>query len=63
MAIVQTGPIQYLKEARAELDKVVWPTKEETIKLTGIVIAISIAVAVYIGGIDYILSQLLKLLV
>lgn len=58
-----TKPVEYVREARAELAKVVWPSREETVKLTGLVIGISLAVGLYIGGIDYILSQLLKILV
>ncbi|MDP3982581.1 MAG: preprotein translocase subunit SecE [bacterium] len=57
------NPIKFVKEARAELGKVIWPSRAETIKLTGLVVAITIAVSIYVGGIDYILSQVLKLLV
>ncbi|NCN59335.1 preprotein translocase subunit SecE [Candidatus Roizmanbacteria bacterium CG22_combo_CG10-13_8_21_14_all_38_20] len=57
------NPIKFVKEARVELGKVVWPSRAETIKLTGLVIAITVVVSIYIGGIDYILSQVLKLLV
>ena len=57
------SPIKFVKEARAELGKVIWPSRAETIKLTGLVVAITIAVSIYVGGIDYILSQVLKLLV
>jgi len=57
------NPVKFVQEARAELKKVIWPTRTETIKLTGLVIAITVAVGIYIGGIDYILSQVLKLLV
>jgi preprotein translocase subunit SecE len=57
------NPVKFVSEARAELSKVIWPSRAETVKLTGLVIAITIAVGIYIGGIDYILSQVLKLLV
>jgi preprotein translocase subunit SecE len=45
-------PIRFIREVIAELKKVTWPTREETIKLTVIVIVISIIVAFYIGGLD-----------
>ena len=51
--------IKYLKEVRVELKKVVWPTKEEVAKLTLIVVAISIIVGVYLGGLDYIFTKML----
>lgn len=51
---------QFLKEARAELMKVNWPTREQTTNYTLAVIAISIAVAIFLGGLDYFFEYLLK---
>lgn len=51
---------QFLKEAKAELMKVNWPTKEQTINYTLIVIGISIAVAIFLGSLDYFFEFLLK---
>lgn len=51
--------ISYLKDVRLELSKVVWPKKEEVIKLTSIVFIISGAVGLYVGGLDYIFTKLL----
>lgn len=45
-----------------ELKKVTWPTKEQTIKLTVIVIGISLIIGVYIGIIDVLLTKGLELL-
>lgn len=53
----------FVKEVRTELTKVAWPTKNYTIRLTLIVIAISIAAGIYLGGLDLIFTQMLKLLV
>jgi preprotein translocase subunit SecE len=52
--------IQFLKDARAELMKVNWPTKQQTINYTLAVIGISIAVAVFLGGLDYFFEYILK---
>ncbi len=46
------NPILFLKEVRTELSKVVWPTRKQTIRLTILVIAISVAVGFYIGALD-----------
>jgi len=43
---------QYLLEAWSELKKVAWPTRETVVKLTLIVIAVSIAVGAYIAVLD-----------
>lgn len=53
----------FIKEVRTEMMKVVWPTRNETVRLTIVVIAISIAVGLYLGGLDAIFTQMLKILV
>lgn len=49
----------YLKEVRAELKKVNWPTKQETIKYTLVVIGVSLAVMIFLGGLDFFFTWLL----
>lgn len=39
-----------------ELKKVSWPTREETMRLTAIVVFISLIIAIYIGIIDTLLA-------
>jgi len=46
----------YLKEVRVEMAKVNWPTREETINFTMVVIGVSAAVAVFLGALDYFFS-------
>lgn len=53
----------FIKEVRTELAKVTWPTRPETIRLTIIVIAISVGVGLYLGGLDLLFTQMLKFLV
>lgn len=43
----------FLKDVRAELKKVSWPSRQETIKLTGVVILISVALAAFLGLLDF----------
>ena len=52
--------INFLKDVRLELKKVTWPTKQETIKHTINVIAVSIAAAAFLGGIDFLFSYLIE---
>jgi preprotein translocase SecE subunit len=52
--------IQYLKETKAELKEVVFPTSAQTITFTVLVIVISIVVAVMLSGIDIGLRALLE---
>ena len=43
----------YFKESYQELRKVAWPTRRETINHTVAVICISLAVAAFLGALDY----------
>ena len=52
--------INYIKESRDELKKVVWPSRQETIKYTLLVIGISLATAVFLGAIDFSLNIVLE---
>jgi preprotein translocase subunit SecE len=49
------GIRQYLTEAWSELKKVAWPTRETVVNLTLIVIAVSVAVGIYIAVLDAVL--------
>lgn len=40
--------------------KVNWPTKKQAINYTLIIVAVSIAVALFLGGLDYVFSDVLK---
>ena len=53
----------YLKGAREELAKVVWPSRETTINHTLVVIGVSVFVALFLGLIDMILSKVLEMII
>jgi preprotein translocase subunit SecE len=57
------GVGQFIYDTRAELRKVVWPTREQTLNLTALVIAVSLAVAAFIGIVDVVLQKLVQLLI
>lgn len=52
--------ITFLKEVRLEMRKVNWPTRQETVRYTLIVIAASFAVAVFLGALDFVFTLLLE---
>lgn len=52
MAIVNAIK-NYFVSAYHEISKVVWPTREEIIRYTILVIILSIIVAAFLGGLDY----------
>lgn len=47
---------QYLKDTRAELRHVAWPTRSQTIIYTVLVAALSVAVALYLGFFDFVFT-------
>ncbi|MBI4036784.1 preprotein translocase subunit SecE [Candidatus Daviesbacteria bacterium] len=55
--------IFFLKEVKEELEKVVWPTREQTIRYTILVIIVAVAVGLALGGLDYILTLVTNFLV
>jgi preprotein translocase subunit SecE len=56
---VLTGIRRYLVESWAELKKVAWPTRETVIRLTVLVIAVSVIVGIYIFVLDRIFNTLI----
>lgn len=52
----------FINDVVAELKKVTWPTRKETIRLTTIVVAVSLIVGFYIGIIDVFLAKVLDIL-
>lgn len=55
--------VNYLKESKAELKKVTWPTRKETTKHTLIVIGISAFVAVFLGILDFIFAKIIAFII
>jgi preprotein translocase subunit SecE len=51
---------QYLKEVRVELGKVNWPTRQQTTRYTLVIIGVSVALAIFLGGLDYVFSWILN---
>ncbi len=59
------GPIMprirtYFREIISELRKVVWPTREETRRLTVMVIVVAGAVGILLGVMDYAFTKLME---
>ena len=55
--------VQYLKESRQEMKKVVWPSRKETANHTLAVIFISLGVAAFFAVVDYALNLGLEQLI
>ncbi|MCX8009144.1 MAG: preprotein translocase subunit SecE [Patescibacteria group bacterium] len=62
MKRISAPPVQFIREVIAELKKVTWPTRQETIKLTMVVILVSGVIGLFVGGLDILLVQVSKII-
>ena len=53
---------EFFKETRFELRKVVWPTRQETLRTTWVVMIVVVVVSLILGGFDLVIQWFTKLL-
>jgi preprotein translocase subunit SecE len=54
--------VKFVRETYDELKQVVWPTRNEVIRLTLIVITLSVMIGLYIGGLDWGFTKIIELI-
>jgi len=63
----QTGKgramLQLAKEARGEIRKVVWPTRQETVQTTLIVVAVVLVMGLLLWGLDSLIGWIVSIIV
>ena len=52
---------RYLNETTGELRKVSWPTRQEAVQLTIIVLIVMVFMGIFLGGMDLIAGHVLNL--
>ena len=52
---------QFLKESRAELRKVTWPTPKQAITSPSVVIVVTVIVSLVLGLVDFGLAKIIRL--
>ena len=55
--------LKYLHEVQQELQRVSWPTRQQTWEKTSLVILVSLIVGIYIGALDHVFTQVTQLLI
>jgi len=50
----------YFRDSWLELQKVIWPSREEVVKMTGLVVAVVIVVGLFIVAWDRVLQQVTR---
>jgi len=51
---------KYLADVRKEMNHVTWPSRAEAMTYTGIVVVLSVVVAIFAAGVDFGALQLIK---
>jgi len=52
----QNAIVTYFRETRAELRKVHWPTRDEALNLTKVVLTVTVGMAAFLGILDFLFS-------
>ena len=55
--------MSFMKSARTEVRKMVWPTRTETLQTTGIVLVMVIIVAIFLWLLDMFLGWIMKMII
>ena len=55
--------LSYLRETRAELSHVSWPTKRQATVFSVVVVIVSVLVSLFLGFFDLVFSRILNLFV
>ncbi len=58
--MARTNPFEFIQQVRAEVSKVTWPTRRETIITTIMVMMMSVAAALFFLGVDWVLSLVVQ---
>ena len=62
MTIIQKVK-SFFKEVFVEMKRVSWLSQKDVLKYTGIVLVITVVVAAFLGGLDYIFTSIIKVLI
>ena len=52
--------VTFLKEVRVELGKVSWPSRQQMVQYTAVVIGLCLFFALFLGGLDSLFASILK---
>jgi preprotein translocase subunit SecE len=55
--------VRYFKEVRSEMSKVVWPTRQQAVNLTIIVLIVMIIMALFLGVLDVLFGEMIQFLI
>ncbi len=50
--MARTSPVQFIQQTRAEIAKIIWPSRREVVLTTGMVFAITVFLALFFSLVD-----------
>jgi len=62
-ALADNRITRYLKEVRAEMRKVTWPSRAEAIRLSSIVLVVLLIASAFLALVDYAFSWLMRIVI
>ena len=60
--VAKVSPGEFIRQVKAETDKVVWPSRRETMTTAIMVVIMTLVLSVFFFGVDSIFSQIVQLL-
>jgi len=60
--VAKTSPIEFFNQVRTEMNKIVWPTRRETMMTTVMVVIMTATLGVFFFGIDSFFGWIVKML-
>jgi preprotein translocase subunit SecE len=57
-----TNPLQFMQQVRAEVSKIVWPTRRETMITTVMVFVMAFVFALFFFGVDQLIQFVLNII-
>ncbi|MBV1864968.1 MAG: preprotein translocase subunit SecE [Rhodobacteraceae bacterium] len=60
--MARTNPLQFMQQVRAEVSKVVWPSRRETTITTVMVFVMAAIFAIFFFGVDQIIQLVLRII-
>jgi len=55
--------VRFFRETTGELRKVSWPTRQEALNLTLVVLAVTASTSLFLGFLDFLFTRLFRLLI
>jgi preprotein translocase subunit SecE len=60
--MAKTSPSEFIRQVRAETAKVAWPTRKETTQTAIMVLILTIILAIFFLGVDFVFNSIVQAL-